>query len=105
MNARTELNESRQRLAEDVRAVLDDAESLLRAAREGAGEGVAEARTRLEQSLVAAREAVARIERTAVERARAAGRATDDYVHRNPWQAIAAGAAVGALLGVLLARR
>ncbi len=105
MNARTELNESRQRLADDVRAMVDDAESLLRAAREGAGEGVAEARNRLEQSLAAAKEAVVRLERGAVDRAHAAGRAADDYVHEKPWQAIALGAAVGALLGVLLARR
>jgi ElaB/YqjD/DUF883 family membrane-anchored ribosome-binding protein len=105
MNARTELNESRQRLAGDVRAVMNDAEALLRAAKDEAGNGVAQARGRLQQSLAAARDAVLHLERAAVHRASAAGRATDDYVHDNPWSAIAAGAAIGAIVGVLLARR
>jgi ElaB/YqjD/DUF883 family membrane-anchored ribosome-binding protein len=102
---RTELQENRERLAKDVRAVVEDAEQLLRVGAQGTGEAVAEARGRLEESLAAARTAIVRLERTAVDRASAAGRATDAYVHEKPWQAIAAGAAVGALLGVLLARR
>ena len=102
---RTELQDNRERLARDVRAVVDDAEQLLRVGAQGTGEAVAQARGRLEQSLVAARSAIVRMERAAVDRATAAGRATDAYVHENPWQAIAAGAAIGALLGVLLARR
>jgi len=102
---RTELQENRDRLAKDVRAVVEDAEQLLRVGAQGTGQAVAEARGRLEDSLAAAREAIVRLERTAVDRAHAAGRATDAYVHEKPWQAIAAGAAVGALLGVLLARR
>lgn len=105
MNARTELNDSRQRLANDVRAVMNDAEALLRVAKDEAGLGVAEARGRLEQSLAAARDAVVAMERAAVDRANAAKRATDDYVHENPWTAIGVGAAVGAILGALLARR
>jgi ElaB/YqjD/DUF883 family membrane-anchored ribosome-binding protein len=88
-----------------VRAVVDDAEQLLRVGAQGTGEAVAQARGRLEESLAAAKTAIVRLERTAVDRAYAAGRATDAYVHEKPWQAIAAGAAVGALLGVLLARR
>lgn len=105
MDARTELNDSRQRLAKDVRAVVDDAEALLRAAKGEAGAGMAEARGRLEQSLVAARDAILRMERQAARRAADATRAADDYVHDNPWQAIAAGAAIGAVIGVLIARR
>ncbi|MEJ8838030.1 DUF883 family protein [Ramlibacter sp. AN1133] len=102
---RSELQQNRERLAKDVRAVVDDAEKLLRVGAQGTGEAVAEARGRLEESLVAAKDAIVRLERTAVDRATAAGRATDAYVHENPWQAIAAGAALGALLGVLLSRR
>lgn len=102
---RTELQENRERLARDMRAVVDDAEQLLRVGAQGTGQAVADARGRLEESLAAAKTAIARVERSAVDRAYAAGRATDEFVHQKPWQAIAAGAAVGALLGVLLARR
>jgi ElaB/YqjD/DUF883 family membrane-anchored ribosome-binding protein len=102
---RSELQESRDRLTTDARAVVDDAEQLLRASAHGTAEAVGQARERLEQSLAAAKAAIMRIERAAVNRAEAAGRATDAYVHEKPWQAIAAGAVVGALIGVLLARR
>ena len=102
---RSELQHNRDRLAKDMRAVVEDAEQLLRAGAQGTGEAVAQARGRLEDSLAAAKSAIQRAERGAVDRACAAGRATDAYVHEQPWKAIAAGAAVGALLGVLLARR
>lgn len=105
MNGQSELQEHRERLARDARAVVDDAERLLRAGAHGTGEAMAQARERLEQSLAAAKAAIVRMERSAVEKARAAGRASDVYVHENPWQAIAAGAAIGALIGILLARR
>ena len=102
---RNELHENRERLARDMRAVVADAEQLLRVGAQGTGEAVAEARGRLEQSLADARAAIGRLEGAAVERAAAAGRAADAYVHENPWQAVAAGAAVGALIGMLLARK
>ena len=102
---RTDLHESRDRLTRDVRSMVDDAEQLLRVGAHGTGEAVAAARGRLEQSLASAKAAIVRLERGAVDRAYAAGRATNDYVHEKPWQAIAAGAAIGALIGVLLARR
>jgi ElaB/YqjD/DUF883 family membrane-anchored ribosome-binding protein len=41
----------------------------------------------------------------AVDRARDAARATDDYVHDNPWQAVGAAAAVGFVVGMLMTRR
>jgi len=41
----------------------------------------------------------------AVDRAKAAARATDEYVHDNPWQAIGIGAAIGFLVGLVVSRR
>jgi ElaB/YqjD/DUF883 family membrane-anchored ribosome-binding protein len=38
-------------------------------------------------------------------RAGAAAREVDDYVHENPWPAIATAAGIGVLVGILLARR
>jgi ElaB/YqjD/DUF883 family membrane-anchored ribosome-binding protein len=104
-HTRNELQESRDRLARHARSVVDDAEQLLRAGVQGTGEAYAEARGRLEQSLGSAKSAILRVERAAVDRASAAGGAANSYVHENPWQAIAVGAAVGALIAVLLARR
>ncbi|MGE8611431.1 MAG: DUF883 family protein, partial [Achromobacter veterisilvae] len=40
-----------------------------------------------------------------LERGRKAARATDDYVHDNPWQAIGIAGVTGLLLGLLISRR
>ncbi len=40
-----------------------------------------------------------------MERSKEAARATDEYVHDHPWQAVGVAAGVGFLLGMLIARR
>ena len=94
-----------QRLAQDMRKVVEDAEALLRHKVRDAGEGYAEARIRLEDSLKSAKERIVALERELAERVKDAGRATDRYVHDHPWESIGIGAAVGLALGVLIARR
>jgi ElaB/YqjD/DUF883 family membrane-anchored ribosome-binding protein len=44
-------------------------------------------------------------ERTALRHGEEAVAATEDYVKHNPWQSVGIAAAVGVVLGVLLARR
>ena len=94
-----------QRLARDLRLLVDDTEALLRHAVRDAGEGYAEARVRLEQSLRTARERLTDLEEEVAQRLRAAGKATDAYVHEHPWRAIGLSAAVGLVIGMLIARR
>lgn len=99
------LNENQTRLAEDLRSVADDAEALLRHAAKDAGKSYDDARSRLERSLKTARTELEGIEQSIADSARQAGKATDAFVHRNPWPSIGAGACVGVLLGMLIARR
>ena len=104
-STRSELQAGQQKLARDVRAVMEDAEALLRTAANGAGDGYAQARSRLEASLQAARAGFGDFEQAAREQAIAAGRASEDWIREHPWQTLGAGAAIGMLLGVLLARK
>jgi len=99
------LKQGTNRLADDFRAVVTDAEQLLRAAANQAGEGYAEARERLEASLKAARRELDTLEHQVVDGARRAGRATDGYVRDHPWESIAVGAGIGVLVGLLIGRR
>lgn len=99
------LREGTNRLADDFRAVVGDAEQLLRNAATQAGEGYDEARARLEASLKAAREGLDTLEQSVVDRTRRAGRATDGYVRSHPWESIAVGAGIGVLIGLLIGRR
>jgi ElaB/YqjD/DUF883 family membrane-anchored ribosome-binding protein len=95
---------SRQKLVTDLKTVVTDAEGYLRASVGQAGESYAAARSNLEHSLAAAKAQMANAQRAVGEKARAAARATDTYVHERPWESIALGASVGLLLG-WLARR
>jgi len=94
-----------QRLARDLRVLVDDTEALLRHVVRDAGEGYAEARVRLEQSLRTAQARLTDLEEEVARRVRAAGQATDAYVHEHPWQAVGIGAGVGLLVGLLIGRR
>ena len=93
------------KLLADLRLVVADAEELLRTTAGQAGEGAAELRAKVQASLASAREGLAQAQEAALERARAAGRAADDYVHENPWRSIGIAAGFGLVVGLLIGRR
>jgi ElaB/YqjD/DUF883 family membrane-anchored ribosome-binding protein len=99
------LKRTQARLAQNVQTVLSDAQELMRLAAGEAGQGFKEARERLEVSTQAARKQLAAMQESAVQNAREASRATDSYVRENPWEAVGIGAALGVLVGLLLASR
>ena len=95
----------KDRLMNDLHAVVAEAEGLLRATAGSAGEGAAELRAKVQASLDRAKHNLRDLQEAAVEKAKAAGRATDNYVHENPWQSIGLAAGLGLLLGMLITRR
>jgi ElaB/YqjD/DUF883 family membrane-anchored ribosome-binding protein len=93
------------KLVEDLKAVLADAEELLKATADQTGERIASARAKAEESLKAAKVRLAEEEVAVMARTRAAARATGDYVRTNPWKAMGITAVVGFVLGILVVRR
>lgn len=96
---------SRERLVQDLKLVISDAEELLRASASQAGEKVAAVRERVEQDLRRAKERLARVEETVADRSREAARAADEFVHDHPWQAVGMAAGLGLVIGLLIGRR
>ena len=96
---------NRDKLVQDMRVVIADAEDLLRATANQAGEKIALARERIQDSLHQAKVKLAEAEAMVSERAKQAARYTDEYVHENPWRAIGVAAGIGLLLGLLISRR
>jgi ElaB/YqjD/DUF883 family membrane-anchored ribosome-binding protein len=88
------MSEKSEKLASDVKLLVSDAGGLVRA-------GAAGAADRLAQLEGAAAEKA----RLAAEKAGAAAKVADDYVHVHPWTAIGISAGVGLVLGVLIGRR
>ncbi|MGE4239761.1 DUF883 family protein [Ramlibacter sp.] len=99
------LADDRERLARDLRAVVDDAEALLRHAAGDVGAGYGDARARLEKSLASAKAELVATQRAAFAKVEEAGRAADRAVREHPWQAIGIGAGIGLLVGLLVGRR
>lgn len=96
---------SKDKLMADLKVVVADAEELLKATASQTGERIAAARARAEESLKVARVRLADAQAAAVARTKAAAKATDDYVHENPWKAVGIAAVAGLLLGALISRR
>lgn len=95
----------KDKLMEDLHLVMADAEELLRATASQAGEGAANARARIEERLEAVKERLGDAESAVMERAQQAAKDTDQYVRDHPWKAIGISACVGAIVGMLIARR
>lgn len=96
---------SRDKLISDMKVVIADADELLRATAGQAGEKVAAARARIQDSMDGAKIKLAQLSEAGAEKAKAAAHATDDYVHDHPWHAVGIAALVGLVLGTLISRR
>ena len=94
----------RGKLLEDLKAVVVDAEELLKATASQTGERIVAARAKIEESLKAAKARLAEQESAMVAKTRAAAKAADDLVRANPWKALGIVAAAGFVLGILAAR-
>jgi ElaB/YqjD/DUF883 family membrane-anchored ribosome-binding protein len=101
----SDATQAKEKLAADFRAVMDDIDALMTATGKGAEVEVKALRDRIRERLDGAKDKLADAQHEAVQRAKDAAAAADDYVHTKPWQAIGAAAAIGLALGVLIGRR
>ncbi len=95
---------ARDQLMNDLKSVIQDAESWLRNS-SLTGDDLKAAKEKFERTLVSAKADLVHYQEVMVEKTKEAAKATDEYVHENPWRAIAIGAGVGLLLGVAITRR
>jgi ElaB/YqjD/DUF883 family membrane-anchored ribosome-binding protein len=101
----TETVVSKEKLAQDVRIVIADAEELMRATAGQAGEKVSAAREKIQESLQRAKVKLTEAESVIGEKTKQAATMTDEYVQRHPWHAVGVAAGVGLIIGLLIGRR
>jgi ElaB/YqjD/DUF883 family membrane-anchored ribosome-binding protein len=89
------------RLLDDLHTVVVDAENLLKATANQAGEKVQEARARAEESIKAARARLGEARDGIFKKGRELYETSDEYVHENPWQVAGIAAGAGLLVGLL----
>lgn len=95
----------KDKLMSDLRVVIADAEELLRMTADQASEGAADVRFRVQARMNQAKADLINLQEAAVAKAKAAGHATDEFVHENPWKSIGIAAGVGLVVGLLIGRR
>ncbi len=96
---------SKDQLIADLKVVVNDAEALIKATANQGGEALAAVRAKAEESLAIAKDKLADTQAALLERSKAAARATDDYVHENPWRSVGVAAGIGLVVGLLIGRR
>jgi len=94
-----------EKLMQDMRVVVTDAEDMLKATAGQTGERIEKIRAKAEESLRAARNRMQIAGKALQETATDAVDTVDEQVHRNPWTAVGIAAGVGLVLGILLGRR
>jgi ElaB/YqjD/DUF883 family membrane-anchored ribosome-binding protein len=95
------MSKHKQATENDMGTLAEDARALMAATADVAGEKVAEARQRLATALENGKELVGRVREQALERTKA----VEQVTRENPGRTIAIAFGVGAVIGLLLARR
>jgi ElaB/YqjD/DUF883 family membrane-anchored ribosome-binding protein len=84
---------------------IADVEDLIKSTTSLTGDDLARARAKLGERVAAAKASASEMGAQVTERVRQTAGATDAYVHEQPWTAIGIGAALGMLVGWLVAHR
>ena len=92
--------EANEQLTGDLKAVVRDAEDLMKATASQTGEKISEVRSRLAAAVESAKATCQRLEQKAV----AAAKATDQTIRQHPYESIGIAFGLGLLIGVLVAR-
>jgi ElaB/YqjD/DUF883 family membrane-anchored ribosome-binding protein len=93
--------EGNQRVANDLKSAMSDAEDAMRATTGQSSERASEIRARLNAALESAKATCQRLEDKTV----AAAKATDRVIRDHPYESIGVAFGVGLLIGVLVARK
>lgn len=96
---------TKEKLVADMKVVVADAEEILRSTADIAGEKMSHVRAKVEARLRDAKARLEDAEAAVIDKTKACARATDDFVHEQPWKAVGVAAAVGLVIGVLIGRR
>jgi ElaB/YqjD/DUF883 family membrane-anchored ribosome-binding protein len=89
----------------DLKTLMKDAQELFEEAATSSGSKAEELRAKGMKLLDSAIDGAHHFQQAAVEKGKKIAHDTDTYVHENPWRAIGISAAVGVLIGMLIARR
>jgi ElaB/YqjD/DUF883 family membrane-anchored ribosome-binding protein len=92
-------------IARDIQNVVTDAQELLKTVQSEGESKLADVKIKVQAKLDNAKQMLGQLQTTVQDGAKVALDTTDAYVRSNPWRAVGISAAVGALVGFLIARK
>lgn len=95
----------RDRLVNDLKLIIRDAEDLLKSTGQQVDEGYRAARARFEETLSNTRSGLSTLEDRFLVSSRDALDTTNQFVQEHPWQSVGVGALAGLVVGLWLGRR
>lgn len=96
---------SKEKLIKDLHQGIADSEEMLKLTADEVSAGAVQLRARVRERMEQAKTELLHLQQVTVEKAKAAGHATDAFVHENPWRSVGIAAGVGLVIGMLISRR
>ena len=96
---------SKEQLVSDFKLVISDVEELLNATANQGGDKLAEIRARTEASLRLAKDEITDSQAMLIAKTKVVAKATERYVHENPWRLSGLAVGIGLVVGLLIGRR
>jgi len=96
---------SKEKLINDLNQGIADSEEMLKLTADEISAGALQLRERVRERMNKAKAELVHLQQVTIEKAKAAGHATDEFVHENPWKSIGIAAGAGLVVGLLISRR
>ena len=96
---------SSDQLIGEFKALMADAEDLIKATAGHEDGPLSAIRSKALDTLNNAKESLSSVEGTLTEKAKVVAESADEFVHRNPWEAVGVAAGLGLLIGLFIRRR
>ena len=96
---------SKEKLINDLHQGIADSEEMLKLTADEVSAGAVQLRERVRERMNQAKAELVHLQQVTIEKAKAAGHATDEFVHVNPWKSIGIAAGLGLVFGLLISRR
>ena len=88
----------------EFKALMADAEALIEATEGHADDTIKTIRSKALKTLADAKESIADFEDALMDKAKAAAKGADHFVHRNPWESVGVAAGLGLIIGIIIRR-
>ena len=104
ITSKEHISSNADQLIGEFKALMADAEALIKATEDHPSETIGSIRNKALETLSGAKESISQLDGSLTDKAKVVAEGADDFVHRNPWEAVGVAAGLGILIGLLIRR-